>query len=1208
MFRSCTSSASASAARTASPPAMPQTAVAASQAAGQSPQTRDNSTSVDLALSELFAHLSQDAWITAHHDLTLEQPNLASVISAIQWIFPIHTGESLSLGGLQLGAHVDHLSTTPEMCMLDPTQVAALPGKAVPIALKTGAKPNPILSMIGNALGRKPAIATQGEVSGMNESAAPQADLIAHLPRNLGYAPYLHEYSLMLIFEHLARQAGLSKKWPQEALHHLIRNEKGHIDISPVLRDALLSRLGTLLMENPHIHSDEYQFFDFLKTNPATEELLCAIKSLADPEDIDASADNKFHLPLAARMAILHHAPGFVPLLSSIRQMAFLAGNSSNPPVDRFILFEESDKAYLSMVTNNPAGTYAPTFIDGIERLMVEENGLSTWRILQPDGTYKSTDHFSDVLAAVARDAVAHSLAGQPESELPAWHWPLSLHVAASKATSLKVPKRFVLTEAEKMAHIQANREQVAKQRADFRQQELEREQKEAMAQLRRQAEMRENCTPTPETFLMAASAPSPGVVELSDAYSAVFEVPGSQQTSHRQWVLNLLDRQFIRQEVSHLAPSRNNQIPNADHLCWMRAGVASVLVQIRDSRGIYDRLASIQYSEGLRLDLAFLLTHLHTLYSIDPDTCLGKHENGGHQGLRIAPNMTLKDLHGMMRSEWPLSERNASRNIERELAKHHAYLALGFRFESSAYASESASLIPFYNTGAGAEMPIALHRTLGLPVMVVEHNAIGPNQLNIRVALPKEHPLHPEWERMSAALTSADDTKKNHIMHRMLDLFSGLPVLYLESLTKTDSIGHYTLYLPRKTESSPETQTTSASSPALIASTSSGAPSASQVSGVQKPPPKAAKSPTIQTPIQPTTQPTMLPTVQPLNYALQTQHRWTGIETHAKVARFLPDTENVNAGGLAGFRNDYQVRYGTHHYNAHQLALWSESRKTLTPEPFTFAQSPSRQGTGTAGQAMAWLQLAASTDAPIFQFVHPQTLRNGSYRREQSLITLLQDELKRSPDLARWVEVMEIRPPAHLAPTDRTRHFKIQLKWQASNHPGHVSMKTVDLTLCAAELNDGVFESANLQTCSRAFEAATQAHYLQNPDTSPIVLSTGGFGRSSCLGILQSIKRRMRSGHLSLEQTLQLADELIMLGKTVRSPMFVQNYAQYLQLQAAIIACWNEENDSKSSTQPGTPSSTQVSAPSNTPSSAQSRTPSRSTFASPSRVHPTHS
>lgn len=173
--------------------------------------------------------------------------------------------------------------------------------------------------------------------------------------------------------------------------------------------------------------------------------------------------------------------------------------------------------------------------------------------------------------------------------------------------------------------------------------------------------------------------------------------------------------------------------------------------------------------------------------------------------------------------------------------------------------------------------------------------------------------------------------------------------------------------------------------------------------------------------------------------------------------------------------------------------------------------------------------------------------------------MALLQTELGYPQHSGESIEIRELPVPRHESAQRRLRRYCVHMAIEDSSSPNGHRMKTIDVTLCAAALKDGVLAADDLSECSTLFDEVINTRTHRGIDVCPIVMSHGGFGRSSCLGVFQTIKRKMQAEGLSLQNALLLVDQVVISGKAIRSPLFVPTYQQYLQLQMAVRSYWTE-------------------------------------------------
>lgn len=728
----------------------------------------------------LPADFASSNWVDQLHQLYIHQPQLAEVVSLIDWLLPNNPDEKLTIGNVQLSMSTDRFPSTPPSC--DCCHLANAPGDEQPVSPDSRSvqfsRQNRLASI--TQLFRTHRQTPQSQTHSKNASAY------------IAEQCHLRMKAIAAVFEFIAQDI------QQEVSTDATDPEKPS-DITAKVKSELMHRLKTrtTLQTIQNHQSEAYLGFFYDQMNIG--ELLGVLSTLPP------GPNNRHSLPCAVRKAILQCLPQAIPVLSMTSMLLHAEGQQSKPPTERFILFDQSDYAYQQQLMSQNPVAYASTFLPGINRLFIDDtsqindDATPMWRIESNDGSIYLS-RFSDIICHVLQ-GLEHTHTDSNGNQWPA-HWPQSIHQSATPLFGPEVPQCVRLNEQKRAEALDANQTQAAQQREAQRQANIASE----TARLEREENVRracqaENC-PSSVSWVMSKSAPSTDLAQNSTDERLTLGIAGTSNRTERETVLAALNQHFDPLNISYQRlPLNHNGDIQRDNLCWLRAGWISVLHQAANATDLAHRSWVLQnVFQNTPNYTPTLLYYLKDRYDKNAPFCLGTglYASKGDGGARLAPGLTLDDLISGTPPRQTGGSVTASDLIEYKLAALNRYTALAFRFDSKDYACEAERSI-FPGSGGGPELPLSIHRALGLPCLIIERHARQPGTLHVRCSLPKGHTLSAHWQsHYDAYLATQTGCLPADHLNQLIGGFKHIPVLYLECLTPGDSIGHYTLYLPK--------------------------------------------------------------------------------------------------------------------------------------------------------------------------------------------------------------------------------------------------------------------------------------------------------------------------------------------------------------------------------------------------------------------------
>lgn len=749
----------------------------------------------------LFAAHAEKNWMEALNDMIVQQPNVADVLMTLDWLLPEHPSQVLSLQESEIELPESALTTEPSTYRLRVRKKPVSDHGAQ-------SRPNRFYGLL-NKLG----LGGQNQAECTVDESAGNTNPRSREHSNEQFLPHLKLLKTLLIdlIDQIRNGSGTQRK--SDTL--LIRSHGGYPDISVALRDQLLKQIrnSSQIHESVNEALIQYPALSCLIENPSIENLIFALQSI-----VDLSPDNSLtaqHLPSDVRQAILFLYPEAAPVLSLISRSLLLAGSSSKPVAERFLPFGHSDETYTRRHLHETP-CYYKTFLTGIERLAETQSGFPQWRGAINNSQLR-IDHYGQLLSHALQGLIASDPHRGSAVHRESSTWPIALHVLTNRQLGLPLSQAAVDADRQNRLDVEQAK-QLNRDKEEYQKQYLA-EEKVRKAELNRQFKKMWETNGVTGIYSnsLVGYSPDTRISELSIDESVVLNLPSQRDMSTRETLRQLLGTHHRLRDMSARPLINKNALGNLDNRCWLRAAWTSVLYQLPTCDAWKLEAPAFSNNPAQQLWVSKVLCSLKKLYENDPDKCLGINSPLDQRPVHICPNHTIEDFRRQVGVFLPKTFSDQS-SIEDVLHRLTMASALGFRFENRDYAQEVERTGMSLNAGGSSELPIGLHRALLLPTLIVELASVNSSALTIRIALPKDDPRYPHWQRIKALLATEAPNDGPERLTLILSLFRHLPILYLDRPSAGDQVGHFQVFVPTeagsKTESRSEAAKTRGSSP----------------------------------------------------------------------------------------------------------------------------------------------------------------------------------------------------------------------------------------------------------------------------------------------------------------------------------------------------------------------------------------------------------
>lgn len=485
------------------------------------------------------------------------------------------------------------------------------------------------------------------------------------------------------------------------------------------------------------------------------------------------------------------HAAAFVNFASH----ALLIKNSlQSEPTERYEYLQDTyDMSRKIRDTNNP---FLPTFLDGVQRSFHPAKSASPWQILI-DGQWHPAQTRQQVVQHVLFQALEHLHTDQPtHADMPIY--PLVAYEMLAAATGLTVPPYLIEHEQKILDGLAKNQRTVdqRKQRNAILQQK--KEQYELDRPRREAAEQRtfaEQGVRTDEE-LWLCNRGFPRTLSAQSVDTTLVLPSDATFPTHQRELTARLAQSHDMQEIS----ATTQQFHHLDNNCWLRSSWLSVL-SMTSPEELADRLrACAEKPTPATVENGIaVVAALSRLYHADPVAFTHGAEHAGtapaeqrHRSARLDAAGILKDA---LDTDTKLGGPNAT--TEGFLLQLQLKIVAAYRNTDPAFMAELVAL-QLSNPPASSNLPVMLHRALGLPVLVIETGASvsdgqAGQQINysgqIRVAAPNGSALAQQLARWNEQMLPPEQL--NARIEFLLNQFSNIPVLWLAQ-------NHYSLFMPK--------------------------------------------------------------------------------------------------------------------------------------------------------------------------------------------------------------------------------------------------------------------------------------------------------------------------------------------------------------------------------------------------------------------------
>lgn len=479
---------------------------------------------------------------------------------------------------------------------------------------------------------------------------------------------------------------------------------------------------------------------------------------------------------------------------SFISHALLIKGSVIEAPTVRYPYVD--DESLLAEKVESIGEPFLPTFLDGVEHHYQPFNTSNpTWRIITESGWQQGQDKQA-VLNHVFLQAMQHLHASAPTTlDMPIY--PLVAYELLANAIGVSVPPYLVAHEQRLLDTLTENG-----LRKEQRVQEIALQQQRALVDkeetaIKQQLLYADNDVANSDQFRLSASGYQHTLVDASvDIQLALPAGPANLELI--DGMRNVLAQTHFKQEIS--ARSHRGQ---SDNLCWMRSSWLSVFA-MSSPEYLAEKLSAICDVPTHGAWDAPVLRAIAQEYHNDPIAFLQglrlgstearlSSEAMSERSAHLGPNVLLTDLLGIASDQEARGRRTTPEGF---LQRLQCEIATAFRPPIAMDRSFMREVEAMQRPGnfASSNLPVTLHRALGLPVLVIEtgqsvSDGEEGEQINysaqLRVAAPTGSRLAERAEEL--VQPSADPSS---FIKTLLAQFNNLPVIWLEG-------DHYTVHLP---------------------------------------------------------------------------------------------------------------------------------------------------------------------------------------------------------------------------------------------------------------------------------------------------------------------------------------------------------------------------------------------------------------------------
>ncbi len=489
--------------------------------------------------------------------------------------------------------------------------------------------------------------------------------------------------------------------------------------------------------------------------------------------------------------------PACATFFSFMSHALLVKDSMTATPVERYPYV--ADEALPSEKIESSGEPFLPTFLDGVQRHYDPFNSdNASWRI-HTDGAWQDGQDTRDVLNHVFLQAIQHLHASAPTTpDMPIY--PLVAYELLADAIGVPVPPYLVEHEQGILSTLTENRlrneqreEQIATQ-----------QQRDRMEKQRGEIELQRhyaaNDVSNSGQFHLAITGYQRS---LADA-SVDIQLAPPADIGHAVLVADWSGRLALTHDKQEISARTHGAQP--DNLCWSRSSWLSVFAMMSPAQ-LEAKLSTICDVSTYSAADAPILRAIAQAYQENPTAFLqGLHASAGDAPLSVdavrqrsahlGPNLPLAELLSVQPGAAGQSLK-IHRTPEGFLQQLQCEIATAFRppvTSDRSFMDEIESLqLP--GIPASSNLPVTLHRALGLPVLVIEtgstvsHGEAG-EQINQSAQMRVSAPNGSELATLAELLADTSGTP-DMAGSTLLDLFSDLPVIWLNN-------DHYSVYLPK--------------------------------------------------------------------------------------------------------------------------------------------------------------------------------------------------------------------------------------------------------------------------------------------------------------------------------------------------------------------------------------------------------------------------
>lgn len=543
---------------------------------------------------------------------------------------------------------------------------------------------------------------------------------------------------------------------------------------------------------------------DAINQRPPALETLCVASNNpsttvsnepAKMASLDMTLNHLPHADFIKQLAI--RSESCATFFSFISHALLVKDSVTVAPTVRYPYVE--DQSLLTERIDSTGEPFLPTFLEGVERYyQMFNNRNPTWRI-KTERSWQEGQDKQSVLNHVFLQAMQHLRADAPTTpDMPIY--PLVAYELLADAINVPVPPYLAAHEQRILETLTENgvrKEQRLQKVAVQQQRSIEEQQTVTTAQQQRYAA---TDVASSEQFLLTTSGYKRSLVNASVDIQLVPSA-GPANLALIDEMRNVLTQTHSKQEIS--ARSHRGQ---SDNLCWMRSSWLSVFAMASPAY-LADKLPAICEQERYGAVDAPLLAAIAQACHRDPIAFLqGSHPQSTdarlsreamlRRGAHLGPKIPLANFLAIAPSS-RRQEMHMGHTPEAFLQTLQREIATAFRPPIAVDPSFMTELEALWMPGnfASSNLPISLHRALGLPVLVIEtgqsvSEGEDGEQVNYSAQLRVAAPTGSNLAKLAEELVQPSAVPAESVQ-TLLAQFGHLPVIWLEN-------DHYTVHLPR--------------------------------------------------------------------------------------------------------------------------------------------------------------------------------------------------------------------------------------------------------------------------------------------------------------------------------------------------------------------------------------------------------------------------